>query len=491
MRSILILISVCTLLCTQGLAADAIYTPAYKKAFVYITQLRFAEAKLLVSAEKAEYPNNKTGDYLEAVMLCAEIFTNEDQAYYAKVQDRIDALLVEIGKIEDSNPYRRLFLGEIYVAQATLNGKFKNNIKAAWQFYKAYNLLTENASRFPSFMPNKIPLGVLYAGIGSLPDDYRSLASLLGFDGSVQGGIAMVKEAFWRLSADDDLKFYRPYAGFVYSYVTYQLGATSDISPEKLGLDVANSSFLIFVQALVELENGNAQKALNWLDNRPVGSRYFQFAYLDYMQGKILLGLEPDRCSSYFIKYLKSTRGGVYVKSSYRYLSWYYLLKGNKTKAEEMRENIFRKGNTNTGADRQALEEAMAGFNKTLIEARVLFDVGEYQRAEMALKDAPVAACCKSSAEEAEYYYRYGRIKQEMGLHTSATLWFTKALGVANASSSFAVGNSALQLGILYEEQGNRAKAVEYYKRTLKYSGYPFYEGVHQKAKTGLARLKG
>ncbi len=489
MRSILILISIFGC-CWQGLAADATYTPAYKKAFGYITQLRFAEAKSLVSAERSKNPDNKTGAYLDAAMLCAEIFTNEDQAYYAKVQDRIDALMVEIEEVDESNPYRRLFLGELYVAQATLNGKFKNNIKAAWQFYKAYNLLTENANLFPRFMPNKIPLGVLYAGIGSLPDDYRSLASLLGFDGSVQGGIAMVKEAFWRMSADEDLKFYRPYAGFVYSYVTYQLGATSDISPEKLGLDVANSSFLIFAQALVELENGNARQALKWLDSRPAGKQYFEFAYLDYMQGKILLGLNPDRCVAYFEKYIKVTHGGVYVKSSYRYLSWYYLLKGNAQKAEEMRENIFRKGNTNTGADRQALEEATAGFNKTLIEARVLFDVGEYAKAEAALRNNPVTNCCKSPAEEAEYYYRYGRITQEMAMLNSAINWFKKALEVNDAASSFAVGNSALQLGILYEEQDDKTKATEYYKRTLKYSGYPFYEGVHQKAKTGLARLK-
>src|SRR5690606_20087615 len=103
-----------------------------------------------------------------------------------------------------------------------------------------------NARRFPDFMPNNIPMGVLYAGIGSLPDDYRSMASLLGFDGSVQTGIAMVKKAFWRLSADPELSFYRPYAGFVYSYVTHQLGTTNDVSPEKLGLNVANSSFLIY-----------------------------------------------------------------------------------------------------------------------------------------------------------------------------------------------------------------------------------------------------
>lgn len=472
-------------------AADARYTPAYKKAFGYITQLRFAEAKALVKGERSKDSDNKTGAYLEAVMICAEIFANEDQARYAEVQDRIDELIVEIEDVESSNPFRRLYIGEIYVARATLNGKFKNNIKAAWQFYKAYNLLTENARLYPSFMPNKIPLGVLYAGIGSLPDDYRSLASLLGFDGSVQRGIAMVKEAFWRLSADEELSFYRPYAGFVYSYVTYQLGATNDVSPDKLGLDVANSSFLIFAQAVIELENGNAQKAVQWLDARPQGQQYFQFAYLDYLQGKILLGLNPNRSVEYFEKYLKVNRSGVYIKSTYRYLSWYYLLKGQTVRAEEMRENIFRKGNTNTGADRQALEEATKGFNKTLIEARVLFDVGEYKKAESVLKNTSVGICCTSAAEEAEYYYRFGRIYQEMEKTDQAIAWFKKALAVENAASNFAVGNSALQLGVMHEQNGLNSKAMEYYRKTLKYSGYPFYEGVHQKAKTGIARLKG
>ncbi len=476
-----------------GLTAspDAYYTPAYKKAFGYITQLRFNEARKLVTAERKKDPQNKVGSYLQAAMICAEIFANEDREKFAENQERIDGLILEIEEVSNSNPFRNLFLGEIYLAQATLNGKFKNNFKAAWQFYKAYNLLTENAGRFPEFMPNNIPLGVLYAGIGSLPDDYRSMASLLGIDGSVQGGIAMVKKAFWHLSADDDLSFYRSYAGFVYSYVTYQLGTDKDVSPEKLGLDVANSSFLIYAQAVIELENGNAQKALHWLDHRPKGERYFQFNYMDYMQGKILLGLNPSRCVEFFERYLQNTSSTVYVKSTYRYLSWHYLLAGDLDRAEQMRENVFRKGNTNTGADRQALEEAVQGFNRTLIEARVLFDVGKYQQAEQALKTHPASECCRSPKEEAEYYYRYGRVTEEMGKTTEAILWFSKALGVQNAGSSFAIGNSDLQLGLLYEQKGEVGRAREYYRKTLKYSGYPFYEGVHQKAKTGLARLKG
>lgn len=469
---------------------EAYYTADYKKAFSLITQLRFEEADLLVKAELEKNPDNKVGSYLKSAMICAEIFANEDQQYFGRAQDQIDGLMEEVEEIPPSNPYRNLFLGEIYLAQATLNGKFKNNIKAAWQFYKAYDLLTENAGKFPDFMPNKIPLGVLYAGIGSLPDDYRSLASLLGFDGSVQGGIAMVKEAFWRLSADENLSFYRPYAGFVYSYITYQLGADQIVSPDELGLDVVNSSFLIFAQTLIDLQAGKAQRALQWLDQRPRGEQYFQFAYMDYLQGKILLGLDPDRSTGYFQRYLQTTHSQVYVKSTYRYLCWYYLLSGNESRAAEMKENIFRKGNTNTGADRQALEEANLGFNKTLVQARVFFDVALYKEAELILTSNGLSKCCKSEAEKAEYHYRYGRIKQEMGASDEAIKWFTKALEVHNVDGSFALGNSALQLAALYEGANNKAKAIEYYKRALKYSGYPFYEGVHQKAKTGLARLR-
>lgn len=486
--------SLTILLCLLGFfakAKEAYFTTEYKRAFTLITQLRFDEARNIVHSQLRQNPENHTGEYLQAVMLCAEIFANEDQKRFANSTERIEFLMEEIEEVDDNNPYRNLFLGEIYLAQATLNGKFKNTIKAAWQFYKAYGLLTENAEDFPEFMPNNISLGVLYAGIGSLPDDYRSMASLLGFEGSVQGGLAMIKKAFWRLSADEDLKFYRPYAGFVYSYITYQLGAHSDVSPQSLGLDVKNSSFLIYAQAMIELDNGNAREALHWLDNRPTGPQYFEFNYMDYLQGKILLGLDPDRSVKYFEQYLKSTHSAVYVKSTYRYLSWYYLLKGHKERSKEMRENVFRKGNTNTGADRQALEEATAGFNRTLVQGRVLFDVGEYASAREALTSTSVSECCQTPDEEAEYYYRLGRITQEQGHTKEAISNFYKALSVTLAGSTFAVGNSALQLAMLYEDLGNGSKAKEYYRKTLKISGYPFYEGVHQKAKTGLARLKG
>ncbi len=468
--------------------ATASFTPAYKLAHQSIAQLRFKEAAAIVEREKKRDPNNRVAAYLQAAMLCAELFVNEDQAHYENSQDKIDRYISRIEDLPEASPFRNLFLGELYVAQATLNGKFKNNIKAAWQFYKAYNYLTDNYERFPEFAPTAIPLGVLYAAIGSLPDDYRSMASLLGFEGSVPQGMKMLRTSYERLSADPRLSFFCPYAGFVYSYVSFLL-STDVVSPESLGLDVAKSSVLIYAQVQIELDKGNAKKALEWLDNRPTGDEYLNFNYLDYLQGKILLGLDPDRCVFYFENYLKNNTSQVYVKSTYRYLSWYYLLDGKKRKSDEMIENIFLKGESNTGADRQAIIEARQGFNSTLVKARVLFDVGKYTEAEEELLRHSVSHCCTSPIDEAEYYYRMGRIKQLQGRGYQALIWYEKAMSVKGLEANYSLGNSALQTAEILRGSGDVNGAKGYYKKALKYSGFPFYEGIHQKAKAALSEM--
>lgn len=468
--------------------ATARFTPAYKQAHQNITQLRFKDAQAIINSEKRRDPNNRVASYLQAAMVCAELFVNEDQAHYENSQEKIDRYISQIEDLPESSPFRNLFLGELYVAQATLNGKFKNNIKAAWQFYKAYDYLTDNYKRFPDFAPTAIPLGVLYAAIGSLPDDYRSMASLLGFQGGVPEGMKMLKTSYERLSANPNLSFYRPYAGFVYSYVSFLL-STDVVTPQGLGLDVAKSSVLIYAQAQIELDRGNAKKALEWLDNRPEGDAYINFNYLDYLQGKILLGLDPERCVPYFEKYLQNNTSQVYVKSTYRYLSWYYLLDGKKRKSDEMVANIFSKGEDNTGADRQAVLEARHGFNPTLVRARVLFDVGKYEEAEKVLSSHSVGHCCPSAIDEAEYYYRMGRIKQQQKRGHQALIWYEKALAVKGLVANYSLGNSALQTAEILRGSGDVSGAKGYYKKALTYSGFPFYEGIHQKAKAALAEI--
>lgn len=473
-----------------NLAAQSKFTPELKSAMLSISEMRFAEAHKFVEHSRLEDPNNRVADYLEAANLCISLFLDEDQSALKQSQERLDKLIVRIEGMPETDPYRNLFVGEIYVAQAILNGKFRNNLTAAWQFYKAYQLLTDNYQKHPNFAPNYIPLGVLYCAIGSLPEDYRRIASVLGFQGNVAEGMRLLKTAFSELSTDPSLSFYSNYSGFVYSYVSFQLNPSQGVSPRSLDMQLTSSSFLLYLQARISYERGKVKEAAHWLDRRPRGSAYAEFYHLYYLQGKYLLGIEPDRAEELLIKYIKESPTDLYRKSAYRYLSWLYLLKGDVEASERTRIKVLTEGSANTGADRQAQLEASSEWNITLTRARVLFDAALYQDANKVLSEASVDVCCIAPQERAEYYYRQGRISQELHEKTLATEAFIEAMSVADVPDCYALGNSALQLGLMAEVSGDNASAKTYFKKALRYDQYPFYEGIHQKAKAGMDRLK-
>jgi len=455
-----------------------------------IIRLRYNELHQRLEQERKQNPDNVAADYLEGASIGIGLFIRESEEDFEKKLPRLEELIERIEKLSDKEPYRKLMLGEINLAIALLHAKFQNNFSAAWQFYRAYNYLDNNYKEFPDFMPNYVPLGVLYAGIGSLPDDYRSMASLLGFHGDVDEGMEMVKKGYWTTVSDPEVAFYREYFGFIYSYVFSELKPGSSVSPVELGLDVTSSGFLIYLQARIYMLDGEVGKAVEILKKVPRGKDYLSFNYLNYQTGKIAITTDMELARESFERFLRNTKSPNYLRSTYRYLTWYYLLKGEQDKAAEMKEKIFKEGGLFLGADKQALREAKRGFNVTLIKARLLFDGGQFKETLNLLNKNPIDQCCKTSHERVEYYYRKGRAYQELGQVKEAVVELDKALAYNKVEACYALGNSALQAAFIYEQSGKPNKAKEYFKLSLKYKDYPFYEGIHQKAKAGLNRVK-
>ncbi|MGB0177296.1 MAG: hypothetical protein ACPF9D_09020, partial [Owenweeksia sp.] len=244
-----------------------------------------------------------------------------------------------------------------------------------------------------------------------------------------------------------------------------------------------------YMQARVEVSRGEARKALNLLKSRPRGDGYQSFGYLDYYTGRIALAFSPDTAYMYLKKYLQENNTGNYRKSTYRYLSWYAMLKNDKDLILKYREKVIKEGTLNTGADKQAYREAQEPFNEILIKGRIYFDGGLYEKAAAYMISRENLLVKFGAADKVEYYYRLGRIFQEDGEGDKAILYFKQALAIPLEESTFAQGNTALQLATVLEKKGNKVEARKYYQQTLTYKGFPFYEGLHQKAKAGLDRI--
>lgn len=459
-----------------------------QKGIDAIAELRYKDLGKILSQERKLNPENRVSDYLEAASLCIQIFFVEDENFYETKAARLDALVERLEALPESDPYRAVFIAEISLARAGIYGKFKSNIKAAWLFYRAYNLLQDNYKKYPQFAPTLIPLGVLQTAVGSLPEDYKSIASLFGFDGNIELGLKMIRQAYYYSIADPKLKFHQSYFGFVYAYVNFELATEEQVSLYTLDMNVKGSSFFSYLEAQQMLANGQTAMSLKLMEERPRGENYLSVPFFDYYTGKVALMIRPEKAEKYLLNFLTTSRDNENRKSSYRYLAWYHLLRNESAQAETYRQKILLEPSTLTGSDKQALEEAKRGFNIFLIRARLDFDAGRYTKI---IKDLDPKRLSKVGDEDwvyQEFYYRRARAFQELGFKDKALDSFLQAVSWSQPET-YSLGNSLLQIALLYEEKANTRESRRYFIKALALKSYAFHEGVHQKARAGLERL--
>lgn len=477
------------ILCSLNLYSQKVeFNRAMEDGISAIAELRYNDLDAILKMERRTNPENKVADYLEAAAICIRAFFVEDEAWFDQKTARLDDLFDQIEQLPDTEAYKRVLLAEMALGRAGAHGKFKRNIKAAWDFYEAYNLLEDNLKAFPDFIPTLIPYGVLQTAVGSLPSDYKSIASLFGFKGNIEEGLKLIRKAYYYSLADPKFKFHRDYFGFVYAYVNYELETDEQVSLHTLGMDVKSSSFFIYLEAQQRLRAGEANLAYELLQDRPAGPAYLTTPFFDYYTGKVALMVKQEEAANWLSKFLAESRDNEHRKSAYRYLAWYHLLKGEDQQVQHYRNKILNEEETLTGSDHQAYDEAQRGFNKYLIQARLNFDAGRYTKVVEGLNPDFINQFCSKPWERQEFYYRRGRALQELGLIDQAIPSFIQAMKIKDPIS-FSLANSTLQTAILFEEKGNWTRSKAYFKAALALKDYPFHEGIQQKAKAGLERL--
>ncbi len=451
-------------------------------------ELRYQDLDQRLKAERIQNPENRLADYTEGAALCIRMFLVEDEEFFEQNRDHLDQLISGLEDLSDEDPNKRVLLAELLLVRSGVYAKYKHNLKAAWGFYRAYNLLQENLEKFPNHIPTLVPYGVLQAAVGSLPSDYRSLAAVFGFKGDIERGLKMIRKAYYYSLANPEYRFYRDYFGYIYAFINFELETKEQVSLFTLGIEVERSAYFIYLEAQQELKQGRAAEALRLLQAIPNSPAHLKVPYFTYYQGKVALMVKPSLAKAYLDTFLKETKDQEHRKSTYRYLAWYNLLEGNQDQAKAYRQMILSDESAPSGADKQAVAEAKRGFNKGLIQARLDFDAGRYAEIVKRLSPWMLSEQCREDWEKQEFHYRRGRALQELKFYKKAEVEFLKVISFQD-NVTYALGNSYLQLGYIYEQAGAYGSSRKYLKKAESLSGYAFHEGVQQKAKAVLARL--
>ena len=464
-----------------------------QQAYHSIVQLKLEEGQRLLDEEKRRDPGNLIPYFLDNYIDFFQLFFNEDATQYAAWKDRRDQRLDLMSQGPEGSPWNLFTRSLIHFQWAAIQIKFGDNWDAAWDFRRSFLQSRDCAARFASFLPASMLSGAMEVVAGTIPDGYKWLSNLLGIKGSIAGGMKKLD----RFLAADDVyaSLYHDEAVFYYLYLQFYLSNKRAEVFAFIGqhqLDVRNNHLFTYLYANLCINDQRSAPALMALRQMNPSPEYLDMPVWDQEMGYACLNHLDPEAVEYFQRWLARFKGKFYVKDVLQKMSWYYYLKGDMVRADSCRRQVLVRGTATSDADRQALKEAKSGRwpNRVLLKARLLDDGGYFSEALQVLQGMEPSEL-RDQVERCEYTYRLGRIYDGLGKDEEAVAAYAAAIRLGEHLKEYYAARAALQAGYIYEQRGDKAKAISLYEKCLSMPEHDYKNSLDQRAKAGVARCKG
>jgi tetratricopeptide (TPR) repeat protein len=470
------------------------YNSTCQLAYQEITKLKIEPGLALLAKAKKQNPDNLIPIMLEDYVDFFELFFNEDPKEFEKRMPQFNERLSKISEGPKNSPFYNFCLTTIRVHKAAIEIKFGQNWNAGWDFRKAFLLLKENRKNHPDFVLDELMTGSLYAIVGTLPSGYKWLASLLGLKGSIVEGMTLLRK--FTYSNDPWAKLYLNESAFIYPFLLFYIENKKDEAvafAQQRKLDLVNNHLLCYMAANLAVNNKQTALAGTIIMNRNMSNDYLKLSVWDFEMGFVkLYHLELNDAIKYLEQFQKDFKGNFYRKDANLKLSYAYYLQSNMTKAIATRNEILKKGATDTDADKKALKDAKSGVwpNALLLRARLLSDGGFHKEA-LALLAGKSLENFSTDEDKLEFSYRVARIYDDLGRKDEAIKAYQTAIVLGDNRKEYYAARAALQIGQIYEDRGQKSLAITYYQKCLDMGDHEYKDSLDQRAKSGIARCKG
>lgn len=463
------------------------------KAYEAIFSLKLNTARQLIANEKKLNPDNGIIPLLENYIDYFYLLTTDSKVEFDRLKQRKSERLDQLEDQDSNSPYYLYAQAEVNLQWALIRGRYGEYFSAAREIKKANGLLLDNQKKFPGFILNEKGLGLINAFLGNLPDGIlKSTLATFGIKGNLNQGIALLDRLAENLPKSRYEAFYEEVV-FYYSFVLNDIAHSPQAYAKtmKYTSKISSSSLLkTYLQALVASKSGHNEEAINILQARPSGSFYQSFPYLDFLLGSAKLNKLDYSAASDFSRFLQQNKGVNYIKDSYLHLAWVALLKGDSEAYNAAIGKVKSAGYTYIEKDKQALNEANdTPPEKLLLKARLLYDGGYASKAFDLLSGSDENAF-KIGRDRTEYFYRLGRILDELGKHDQAVVHYERAITLGKNLKYYYAANAALQAGKIFERKKNWSKAKAFFNIAIQLKNHDYESSIETQAKAGLSRIQ-
>lgn len=458
-----------------------------------IKVLKLDQARVILVNERVANADNLAVDYLEDFIDYYYLITTQQKSELQRLEKNKEIRINKIKRSAPNSPYFLYAQAEINLHWAMSRIFNQEFVSAAFELRTAYQLLENNHKKFPDFKPNDKNTGMLYAILGTVPENYKWILNIIGMKGDLNGGLKLINDYLQQKEIPAEQILDKQSAEFYYNLLLLNFGDKQDCWKfcETVTADFETNLFSSYLRAFTGIKCAHNNEAIEAGLHRPHSVAYTTFHLMDFYLGQAKLNRLDKDADIYFKKFVTFYKGQNLIKDAYKRLSWYYLIDGDSLKYNTYRGLSRKYGIATTDEDKNAQKESEAGIypNITLLKARLLFDGAYYPKAEELVKSVN-ANELKTQYQLIEYYYRFARIMHESNKWAKAIELYNQVIKISVNDNLYFAPNSCLQLGFIYEKLGYKELAKTYYNKVLDYKNYDYKSSLTQKAKAALSKLE-
>jgi tetratricopeptide (TPR) repeat protein len=381
------------------------------------------------------------------------------------------------------SPYKEYYLNDLFLLQALMELKSGNELKFMWMMNQLYRRSMDLIKDHQDFLPARKINALMQIMIGSVPDQYKWVFDLLGFQGNTHNGIEELK----LLSRSKLLLRYEGTTlySLATNYLQPELSGNNLVLLEQQIKEDPNLHLFHFIAGISSLKQHQSLNAREHFE-RLYGLR--PFPIISYFLAETYLheGMF-EKSKPLYQQFIEQNKGDNLIKDSYFKLFLINYMEGSTTEAAKYKSIGKSEGKTRSEADKNAdkLLNSEVLPHPELFRIRFMTDGGFYEQALTLLAKTEKEAF--SDRDRIEFVYRRARVFHLSGRTEDAVKDYL--LSIAYNDGRYFAPNAALQLGYIYEEQLNFAKARKYFKMALEYKNYTYEISIRSKARSALKNL--
>lgn len=451
-----------------------------KQKLVYrqIASLEFDSASVLLATDKdINAPHILLQNYLVAIKLL--LHDNKDE--FKKLKSRQDDYLQIINTLDDNDYITKWVRGELYLQWALIKGKFGEQVAATKDAYTAYQIFKDLEKEYPQNVLHKKNLGWMHMMASLLPRKIRWLAKMAGVTVNYSLGFEQLsKAAYTPNDVQGEALLFKEWTDvFVFK--------NQDTVSSELKRFIQSHPYheLAKLLEIVILKKGNHNELMLSAIEK---TKLMKQPYLIYLKAcGLMYKARYDEAIDAFKLFLEKYHYPHYSYDVFLKLAFIAHISGDNATRDKLIEKIASLPKPDFEQDIYAQNFAIKGVfpAKELLVARLYSDGGYMLKADSVCNTIELSQL--SPSEKEEYYYRKGRIAEQLKKNSDAMEWYEKCIN-NHVEGNYFAPNACLFKGKLLAKT-NKKEAKVYLKRVFKYKNYDYKESIETKAEKALDEL--